>query len=181
MSKKKSLYFVVILLIVVGCFAGYKVYDHKQWEPVNQVVDRFLDSYNKGSDELVQYVLDEDESNPESCLYYSRFVKDDVTYDIKGHHKTKGQYIVDVEVTTVDNAKILDENKDLYEGLLAQSFQDENIKQLRAIKDKPMKTTTVSITLEPFDDTYYVVVDDDLLEVLSGGFYAYRPTIEEEE
>ena len=181
MSKKKSLYVIIVILLIVAGFVGYKVYDNNQWKPVTLVVDQFLDNYSKGNEELAQYVLDEGNSNPGPCLQYSKFVKDYFTYEIKGHHKANDRYVVDVEITTIDIPKILEDNSELYEGLLFLSYRDEFIKELRATKDKPMHHVKASIALEPFDDTYYIVVDDDLLSALSGGFYLYRPMAEKNE
>lgn len=181
MSKKKSLYVIIVILLIVAGFVGYKVYDHNQWKPVTLVVDQFLDNYSKGNEEMAQYVLDEGNSNPGPCLEYSEFVKDFFTYEIKGHHKADNRYVVDVKITTIDIPKILDGNSELYEGLLFQSDRDAFIKELRAIKEKPMHQVNVSLALEPFDDTYYIVVDDDVLSALSGGFYLYQPAKAENE
>lgn len=175
MNKKKVWISVVVVVLIVFGIAGYKIQDQKKWEPVNECVEKFLDAYNQNNKEMKNYILDEGDSNLGACMTYSRFLQDQVTYDIKGHYREHENYIVEADITTVDMPQVMNGHESLYQNISTMNYLDNNIKDFRAIKDKPTKTMHAKFHVEKFEGAYYIVLDTETLDVLSGGFHTYQP------
>lgn len=170
MNKRKVITLVVtVLLISLVCLGVYKVRDAKQWDPVENVVESFLDGYKNNEKDINQYLMEGIESDEIEYTKHMKLFTKDIDYNIKGHYTEGDNYFIETEITNIDIKKLIEQAAEQAKDIGKLSSSDEMIKSFTESKEKPMKTFDVDIQLVNINGKYLIVNDQYFANALYGG------------